>query len=158
MPVINGWDETASFISSNTISIPCCVQQQPQQHFPTAPFCLRSMPTRRHSRWRSSASTRFSNASIVPLPFPRPIGGVMADKLSSFLQLSQLNPRKKNWISAWRLWQELEFFTAMDSYSFAFTGPSWPTQVRGFLSQFTDAFSAFSKHIAPTYRHDRCER
>nr|KAG5711012.1 hypothetical protein BaRGS_013746 [Batillaria attramentaria] len=46
----------------------------------------------------------------------------------------------------------------MDNYSFSFSGPSWPTQVRSFLSQFFDAFSAFSKHIAPTYRHDRCER
>ncbi|KAK7503045.1 hypothetical protein BaRGS_00005671 [Batillaria attramentaria] len=45
----------------------------------------------------------------------------------------------------------------MDNYSFSFSGPSWPTQVRSFLSQFFDAFSAFSKHIAPTYRHDRCE-
>ncbi|XP_063404166.1 transmembrane protein 181-like isoform X1 [Mytilus trossulus] len=46
----------------------------------------------------------------------------------------------------------------MDSYTYSFSTPSWTNNARAFLSQFSDMFSAFSKHIAPTYHHDRCER
>ncbi|KAJ8315170.1 hypothetical protein KUTeg_007320 [Tegillarca granosa] len=45
-----------------------------------------------------------------------------------------------------------------DNYTFAFSTPSWTTNVRGFLSQFSDIFSAFTNYIAPSYKHDRCER
>lgn len=46
----------------------------------------------------------------------------------------------------------------MDNYTFSFSTPSWPNKVRAFLTQFSDFFSAFAKHIAPSYHHDRCER
>ena len=46
----------------------------------------------------------------------------------------------------------------MDSYTYSFATPSWTNDARAFLSQFSDMFSAFTKHIAPTYHHDRCER
>lgn len=43
------------------------------------------------------------------------------------------------------------------TYSFT-KSPSWGNNARAFLSQFSDVFSAFGKYIAPTYKHDRCER
>ncbi|KAK0059121.1 transmembrane protein 181 [Biomphalaria pfeifferi] len=46
----------------------------------------------------------------------------------------------------------------MDNYSFAFAGPGLRNKARSFVSQFSDTFSAFSKFIAPSYYHDRCER
>ncbi|GAB1604756.1 transmembrane protein 181-like isoform X1 [Argonauta hians] len=48
----------------------------------------------------------------------------------------------------------------MDSteYTFSYASPSWIDSIRAFLSQFSNVFSAFSPHIAPTYQHDRCER
>ncbi|XP_022290113.2 transmembrane protein 181-like isoform X1 [Crassostrea virginica] len=41
---------------------------------------------------------------------------------------------------------------------FAFSTPAWSNNVRAFLSQFSDVFSAFARYISPTYHHDRCER
>ncbi|WAR07814.1 TM181-like protein [Mya arenaria] len=38
------------------------------------------------------------------------------------------------------------------------SGPSWGNGARAFLTQFSDVFSAFGKYIAPSYKHDRCER
>ncbi|RUS87573.1 hypothetical protein EGW08_004679 [Elysia chlorotica] len=46
----------------------------------------------------------------------------------------------------------------MDNYTFAFAGPAFRNKARSFMSQFSDSFSAFSKYLAPTYHHDRCER
>ncbi|XP_053397085.1 transmembrane protein 181-like [Mercenaria mercenaria] len=43
------------------------------------------------------------------------------------------------------------------TYSFS-KAPSWGNNARAFLSQFSDVFSAFGKYIAPSYKHDRCER
>ncbi|XP_062606630.1 transmembrane protein 181-like, partial [Saccostrea cucullata] len=41
---------------------------------------------------------------------------------------------------------------------FAFSTPTWGNNVRAFLSQFSDVFSAFARYISPSYHHDRCER
>ncbi|GFN89912.1 transmembrane protein 181-like protein [Plakobranchus ocellatus] len=48
--------------------------------------------------------------------------------------------------------------STMDNYSFSFAGPAFRNKARSFMSQFSDTFSAFSKYLAPTYHHDRCER
>ncbi|GFR63851.1 transmembrane protein 181-like [Elysia marginata] len=45
----------------------------------------------------------------------------------------------------------------MDNYTFSFAGPAFRNKARSFMSQFSDTFSAFSKYLAPTYHHDRCE-
>ena len=36
--------------------------------------------------------------------------------------------------------------------------PGWTIQVRSMLAEFSDCFSEFGTYIAPSYRHDRCER
>ncbi|ELU00224.1 hypothetical protein CAPTEDRAFT_100629 [Capitella teleta] len=43
-------------------------------------------------------------------------------------------------------------------YSTAVHSPSWTVRLRSFLTEFSDIFSDVGRHIAPTYRHDRCER
>ena len=36
--------------------------------------------------------------------------------------------------------------------------PGWTVRLRTCLAEFSDLFSEFGGFIAPTYRHDRCER
>ena len=36
--------------------------------------------------------------------------------------------------------------------------PGWTIRVRSMLAEFSDCFSEFGTYIAPSYRHDRCER
>lgn len=43
-------------------------------------------------------------------------------------------------------------------YSYHLPSAGWNLKVRNALSQCSDLFSEFNKHIAPAYHHDRCER
>jgi len=36
--------------------------------------------------------------------------------------------------------------------------PGWTIRIRSLLAEFSDFFSEFGTYIAPSYRHDRCER
>lgn len=36
--------------------------------------------------------------------------------------------------------------------------PRWTLRIRNYLAEFSDFFSEFTRYIAPTYRHDRCDR
>jgi hypothetical protein len=40
----------------------------------------------------------------------------------------------------------------------SFQTPGWTIRAKSVLAEFSDFFSDFGRYIAPSYRHDRCER
>ena len=47
---------------------------------------------------------------------------------------------------------------AMEAVGTTVHTPGWTIRVRSLLAEFSDFFSEFGTYIAPSYRHDRCER